>query len=301
MVKRPKRDLVEVFGYAPDDLSNAARSLWRLSACPFTLKPCSKTNHDKSVTYGTCSVTTPFGDCVICPNRMYQDDYASIKRVAIDAFGADIPVLMYDQYVLQRTKVSKCVVVLGHNSGQEVQLGNRLSMDWVLAKIEDGTLLEYTGIEVQSIDITGNYRDCWHGYRNLVTNTLSVPSSAHGLNWANVHKRLIPQIIRKGRIYSKSQMVNHGIYFVLPEIVYKKFEELIGADIPLLHRQGSDVITVHSYELSPVVDHGTQRTLKSVRSIRFGLDEFANRFISGANLPDGNELDDAVRRVLGVQ
>ena len=228
-------------------------------------------------------------------------NYKVIKRVANDAFGAEVPVLMYEEYVSKRMEIDSCVVALGHNSGREVQIGRSLSMDWILAKIVDCRLSEYTGIEVQSIDITGNYRDCWHGYRNLKEGTISIPSSEHGMNWANVHKRLIPQIVRKGRVYSKSKLVNHGIYFILPEIVYQKFENIIGADIPLLHRQGSDVITVHTYELSPVVDHGNQRTLKPVRTIRFGLDEFASRFISGANLPSGHELDDAVRRVLGVQ
>ncbi len=45
--QRPKRDLVEIFGYAPDDMSTACRSLWTLGACPFTEAPCVKTNHDK--------------------------------------------------------------------------------------------------------------------------------------------------------------------------------------------------------------------------------------------------------------
>ena len=91
------------------------------------------------------------------------------------------------------------------HSGHEINLRGKLSMDWVLAKIEDGTLLEYTGVEVQSIDITGNYRDAWYAYKNLAANrSKPIPSSAHGMNWANVHKRLIPQIIRKS-IFSASR------------------------------------------------------------------------------------------------
>jgi hypothetical protein len=81
MVQRPSKDIVEIFGYAPDDLSVASRSLWNLGACPFIEKPCTKTNHDQTITYGTCSVTSPYGDCIICPNRMYENKYASLKRV----------------------------------------------------------------------------------------------------------------------------------------------------------------------------------------------------------------------------
>jgi len=235
---RKKRDLVEVFGYAPEDMTREARSLWNIGGCPFVNKACIKINHDQTITYGTCSVTSPYGDIIICPNRLYADDYCTLKRVAKDAFG-DIIFLLFDEYIKRRGDMDECVVALGKNSGKEVQVGHHLSMDWVLARIADGELVEYVGIEIQSIDITGNYRDAWHGYKNLPQTKIplsDLPSSCHGLNWANVHKRLIPQLIRKGVIYSRSK-----------------------------------------------------------------LDEFSNRFISGPNLPAGEDLDAAVQRVLGVR
>lgn len=299
LIRPAGKDLVEVFGHSPDDLSAAARSLWNLGACPFTSKACTKTNHDTSITYGTCSVTTPFGDCIICPNRLYQNNYATLKRVATDAFGVAVKFLMFDEYVRKKNKGGTYVVALGQNSGKEVKIGRSLSMDWVLAKIEDGHLVEYVGIEVQSIDITGNYRDSWHGYKNLTAKTQTVPASAHGLNWANVHKRLIPQIIRKGVVFSGSTLVKSGLYFILPDVVYRKFEDILGADIPLVARAGPGILTIHTYELSPVVAHGKQRGLNLKRELRVSLDEFSQRFISGPNLPSGEELDQAVKRVLG--
>ncbi|MEN3373486.1 hypothetical protein [Dechloromonas sp. ZS-1] len=121
------------------------------------------------------------------------------------------------------------------------------------------------------------------------------------MNWANVHKRLIPQIIRKGVVYSSSEMVKAGLYFVLPEVVYRKFEEIIGADIPTIEDTGPNVLTIHTYDLSAATGHGQQRTLVLNRQLRVSLDEFAQRFISGPNLPTGEELDDAVKRVLGCR
>jgi hypothetical protein len=173
-------------------------------------------------------------------------------------------------------------------------------MDWVLAKIEAGRLIEYVGVEVQSIDITGNYRDSWHSYKNLSEDTQAIPSSEHGMNWANVHKRLIPQIIRKGTVYARSQIVRSGLYFVVPDIVYQKFEDIIGRDIPLLDQGGKDVLTIHTYELSPFVQHGEHRSLMMKRNIRCSLEEFSQRFISGPNLPGGEQLDNAVRKGLGL-
>ena len=83
--------------------------------------------------------------------------------------------------------------------------------------------------------------------------------------------------------------------------VYKKFENVIGADIPLVDEKGPDIITVHTYKLGEPVPEGQMRTLLPVRKIRFKMDEFANRFISGPNLPGSDELDRAIRTALGIQ
>lgn len=296
-----KRDLVEIFGYAPDDLSFEARSLWNFGACPFLKKSCIKINHDQSIVYGTCSVTSPHGDVIICPNRFYADNYAVLRQAAEDAFGG-IPFLLFSEYIEQRGRISECVAALGKNSGKEIQAGRSLSIDWVLARIVDGHLAEYIGVEVQSLDITGNYRDAWHGYKNLPITKKSpeeLPSSNHGLNWANVHKRLIPQLIRKGIICSRSNLVKKGLYFILPEVVFKKFENVVGADIPHAAEAASDTLTVFTYQLGAAEQAGCHRKLLPVRKLRFTLTDFANRFISGPNLPSGAELDEAVRRVLG--
>lgn len=295
-----KKDLVECFGYSPSDLSREARALWNVGGCPFTNKACIKINHDQTITYGTCSVTSPYGDVIICPNRLYAEGYSSLVRVAESAYPG-IKLLMFDEYIKFRGKEEACIVALGKNSGKEVQVGRSFSMDWVLAYVVCGKLIDYTGIEVQSIDITGNYRDAWHAYKNLPQSNQSgnVPSSAHGLNWANVHKRLIPQLIRKSIVYSRSKRVTNGMYFIVPDVVYEKFEEVIGSDIPQVDAVASDTLTIHTYKLGHVVPNGQQRALEPVRTIRFTLEEFSNRFISGPNLPTGEELDSAVVRVLG--
>ena len=295
---RKKRDIIEIFGYAPDDLSKECRSLWSLEACPFINKKCIKHNHDQTIIYGVCSVSSPYGECVVCPNRLYEKKYSLIRKLSELVFGKKTPFLILGEYIPKRTSLGKCVVALGTNSGKEVKLGQQLSMDWVLALIEDGELKEYVGIEVQSIDITGNYRDCWHSYKNYDGKKGNLPSSAHGLNWANVHKRLIPQIIRKGLVYSRSPLVKHGLFFITPTIVYRKFEEIIGADIQNVDKIGPDVLTVHTYGLSIAAPHGQQKQLVHEETHRFYLEEFSKRFITGPNLPQGDELDRAVRSVL---
>ena len=293
------RSLVEVFGYSPTDTTPEARKFWELSACPFIGKACTKYDHTNTICYGTCSVTNTGQNVVICPNRLYADGYATIKRVSQDVFG-DIPFLLFDEYIKEATKPGKslnCVVALGQNSGKEVKL-SKMSMDWILAHINNSTLNGYVGIEVQSIDITGNYRDAWYAARDQKS---MIPPSEHGLNWANVHKRLIPQIIRKSIVYSKSNLVKQGLYFIVPEPVYQRFEEIIGNDIPLVAENGKDIITIHTYDLSESVIPGSTRTLTQTRTLKFKADEFSARFITGPNLPSGESLDSKIREILSCR
>ncbi len=300
-MKRPTRDIAEIFGYAPDDVTQKCRKFWLLGGCPFTNLGCKKTNHDKSLTYGTCSVTAPGGDCIVCPNRLYADNFATLRRISDDAFGPSIPFFKYSEFLAQSKFSAEYVVALGMDSGKEIQIGGgcKMSMDWVLVHVRGGVIQEYTGVEVQSIDITGNYRDTWHAYRNLSTTNV-IPSSGHGLNWANVHKRLIPQLIRKGQVYSRSALVKSGIYFIVPEIVFQKFEQILGKDIPPVSEKAPNVMTVYTYALGSGTRQGSIRKLVLVRALRFTLESFIDRFVGGANLPPPEELDNAIRRALGM-
>ncbi len=297
----PANTLIEIFGHAPDDCSEDARLLWKTGVCPFTATTCSKINHNSGIIYGTCSAKTGNRSVIICPNRLYADKYDCIRTVSEEAFGK-IPMLMFKDYWENRLNHAsqEIVVALGQNSGREIKLGTQLSMDWVLARVKERKLLEYVGVEVQSIDITGNYRDNWHYFnQKKFLSKRVVPPSENGYNWANVHKRLIPQIIRKGLIYGNSNLVKHGLFFVLPEIVYMKFEDVIGKLKPV-SSPTKEVMTVHTYELGNPVPEGKIRPLKHVRKVQFLAKEFAAAFIAGASLPSGNELDIRVKNLLGV-
>ncbi|HIJ84157.1 MAG TPA: restriction endonuclease [Magnetococcales bacterium] len=297
MTTHSVKKLIEIFGFSPEDHTSEARKFWDLKACPFIGRACTKFDHTNTICYGTCSVSNGGSNVVICPNRLYENDYATIRNVSTDVFGAKIPMIFFDEYVKIFGDTKEVIVALGQYSGKEVKL-SQMSMDWVLAHIRSGELQEYVGIEVQSIDITGNYRDVWYAAKNQ-ENVL--PASAHGLNWANVHKRLIPQLIRKGLIYSRSALVRKGLYFVVPETVFRKFEEIIGNDIPKVNHAEKDVVSVFTYNLSQKPQHGQKRSVVLDRVLRFKMDEFAARFISGANLPPGRVLDDKIREVLTVK
>lgn len=222
--------------------------------------------------------------------------------VAHDAFP-DTPLLFFQEYqqrLARETLPARCVVPLGQSSGSEVAVGSpraKISMDWILALIENRQLSAFVGLEVQSIDTTNNYRVNWQAYHDLPATQLdTVPPSEHGLNWANVHKRLIPQIIRKGKALHQSKLCQ-GLYFVAPDTVYRRFEDLIGVTTHVTN-SGPGVLTVMTYALGPAVPYGQTRSLYSARIERVSLQEFADNFIAGGEMLSGIEIEDRVRSKL---
>lgn len=302
MSKIPSRSIIEAFGYSPTDLTPEVRMLWKMGACPFTNTKCIKTNSDQTITYGACSASNKDSAVIICPNRFYAKDYKILREIALSRFG-NLPFYLFGDYVKNRMGIfgdnNPCIVALGQHSGKEVKV-NRMSMDWVLAVVSNGELKEYLGIEVQSLDITGNYRENWKSYYELFHNPLAkIVPSGHGLNWANVRKRLMPQLISKGNLYAQSNYVNYGIHFIAPEAVYREFEKIIGP-IPYEKDSSKDTMTVRTYELGPEVGEGEQRDIYMVREIHFLLKDFAERFIKIADPDIVVALDDRIKNLLGV-
>ena len=117
------------------------------------------------------------------------------------------------------------------------------------------------------------------------------------MNWANVWKRLIPQLLLKGAIASTSTLCRKGIYFVVPDRVYIQFEKLVGS-VPQAGTPAHGVMTVMTYVLGAEVAHGRIRDLKIGRSLRMLVVDFAKAFGSGNQLPLGTQLDKKVLQIL---
>jgi hypothetical protein len=301
-------DLCEIFGYAPDDFTEAAQKQRASQLCPFIPTRCIKHSHPQQgqvTVYGSCSVVnkTKNGteEIIICPQRLYANEYQVLKSIVYDALQTTLPFYTADifaQYKRVQQLPDEYIVILGHNSGKEIALSNpgfiSLSLDWVLAHIVADTVQEIFPCEVQSIDITGNYYANWLAYQQRKK---EIPDSEHGMNWANVWKRLIPQIILKGAIASTSALCKYGFYFIVPDRVFRQFEKLVGEVIPLSHAE-KGCLTVVTYELGLPVSPGAIRSLVQKRIVRMRLTDFAAAFASGKQLPSGAQLDDAVKRVL---
>jgi hypothetical protein len=309
MARAEKNDLAEIFGYAPDDKTAHARKQWKSQLCPFVGGLCVKHSHPQQdgsvVVYGSCSVLnkTRNGaeEVIICPQRLYESRYKSLHACIVDAEGGDLPIYPANEYGKIKTsrKLPRDYFVLfGHNCGKEISLSNpgviTISLDWIMARIKNQSLVSLIPCEVQSIDITGNYRAAWDAYSQEKT---KIPNSAHGMNWANVWKRLIPQLILKSSIASTSKLCKKGIYFVVPDRVYAQFEKIIGP-VRQIDNADNGVLTVMTYSLGPTVPHGQMRKLAHTRTLRMKASEFAKSFASGKQLPLGTQLDQKVLTLL---
>lgn len=90
------------------------------------------------------------------------------------------------------------------------------NVDFVIADVQnDGEIGQFVSVELQAIDITGSVRPAYEALRNR-TELQKRPS--YGLNWDNVYKRYVTQLIRKGYFHHgwKSKIVA-----VLQEQVYR--------------------------------------------------------------------------------
>jgi hypothetical protein len=258
------------------------------------------------VVSGACSVANKLRsgkteEVIICLQRLYASGYESLRSCAYDAIENKPPIFMAEEYSKHKeagTLPEEYVVLLGKKSGSEISLRNsaaQLSIDWVMAHMVSGKLDLIIPCEVQSIDITGNYREPWRAYANEGT---IIPNSSHGMNWANVWKRLIPQLMLKGAVASTSTLCNKGLYFIVPDRVYTQFEKLVG-ELPETDSPGQGILTVMTYGLGPEAPEGEMRPLVHSRTIRTYATDFAESFASGRELlPLGSQLDGKVNDML---
>lgn len=244
----------EFFGYRSIDESDVAITAAEEHICPFINNKCRKRLSD-GLTAGVCTIKQTRGQPVICcPIRMYADEYRILKDVARIAFGGGIELKEGNQAITHAQRKGECVVaVFGGEWGRELRLPQRdgrggYFVDWVLALInENGELVEFVAVEVQTIDTTGNYRDG----REALLQERKVVSTTAGLNWENVSKRILPQLIYKGQVLQREELCRKGLFFVTPQPVYDRIMARLGGEEGLVtYALQPASITFLSYSLA---------------------------------------------------
>jgi hypothetical protein len=296
-------NIQEFFGYRPNDPSPEAQKARESLVCPFLGLTCTKTLNDGSIS-GVCTLKPmTSGPVICCPVRLYAGDYQVLKDVALQAFGGGIDLIIGSDVSGYRAKNpgKPCIAVFGKRWGKELRLPSRAKktggsrgayfVDWILAHVDvTGKLVGFVAIEVQSIDTTGNYQAERLSY--LGSGAFSGKSTA-GLNWENVNKRILPQIIYKGHVLRREPLCQKGLFFICPTPVYNKIAERLGGNLAEIHQQAGS-LTIMWYDIGPPVPDGQIRALELGGQSTTTIDQVALAFTAPSNLPPAKVYEQAI-------
>jgi hypothetical protein len=234
---------------------------------------------------------------------MYADDYKMLRTISKMAFKHELPLYSGRTAVERAKEEGGAVAVFGHGWGGELRLPQRSGVgsyfvDWVLARLDGkGQLVDFTAIEVQTIDTTGKYSDA----QKALKKDRSIISDTVGLNWENVSKRIIPQLIYKGQVLQREELCRTGLYFVCPKPIYERVMTRLGGKekIPAFPTQPAAIhFVAYDYtDALEAVEKGKIAKLDIIEEHCTTVYKIQEAF-SALNLPEGNVYGDAIRRSL---
>lgn len=296
----------EFFGYRAEDKSETALQNVAKQVCPFLSSYCTKALGDKinRTLSGVCAVrqvTQGSPDIICCPNRIYAENYKMLSVISRKAFGADYNLYAGRLAVAEAKRGTGAIAVFGHGWGGELPLPKRQGkgsyyVDWILARLDaEGELVEFTAIEVQTIDTTGTYQNA----RRALIERHEIEKDTVGLNWENVSKRIIPQIIYKGQVLQREELCRSGLYFVCPKPVYDRVLDRLGGKgkLPQFPTQPAAIHFVAYDYLTDKIEDGQIRPLGIIEEYCTTVYKVQEAF-SAVDLPDQNVYRDAIRRSL---
>ena len=297
----------EFFGYRAEDNSTLAAQNVSRQVCPFLGSYCTKALGDRSnrTLSGVCSVrqvSAGSPSVICCPNRMYAENYKMLSTIAEKAFRVSLNLYSGRLAVAKAKQENGAIAVFGHGWGGELPLPKRQGrgsyyVDWILARLDGaGELVEFTAIEVQTIDTTGSYKNA----RSALIDRQTIEKDTVGLNWENVSKRIIPQIIYKGQVLQREELCRSGLYFVCPKPVFDRVIERLGGKerLPQFPTQPAAIhFVAYDYLDNETVEDGKIRPLGIIEEYCTTVYKVQEAF-SAVDLPEQNVYRDAIMKSL---
>ncbi|MFR1987666.1 MAG: NotI family restriction endonuclease [Prevotellamassilia sp.] len=293
----------EFFGYRAEDKSQKALETAAKKLCPFLNTSCIKILSRMQIPSGVCALrqkSKGSPDVICCPIRLYANNYKILHDIAQKAFGCNLALYAGRVAVEKARKEKGAIAVFGHGWGGELRLPQRKGtgsyfVDWVLARLNNrGELIEFTAIEVQTIDTTGNYQTA---RKALLNNREIIPDTA-GFNWENVNKRIIPQLIYKGQILQREDLCKAGLFFVSPKPIHDRVLDRLGgkAGLPQFPSQPAAIHFV-AYDITHKEKDGTISAIDMIEEHCTTVYKVQEAF-SAVTLPERNVYQDAILRSL---
>jgi hypothetical protein len=298
----------EWYGYRASDQTPAAANAAAQQLCPIVGGACTKSGGVCSVQPTTAAALT----VTVCPKRLYFNSHDVLRGIADSAFADLGPVLdgsgrpdlvSGDVARNQAAAAGQPVVgVFGQGWGGEIRLppahagAARYSVDFVLVAVTPtGDPARIVPVEVQTIDTTNSYAPSVVALRTGRT----IAPSNFGMNWENVNKRILPQLIVKGLMLQGERLCRDGIFFVTSTPVYNKILARLGGthrfrEIP--RQPGS--ITFVCLDHAATAAYGYVDDMIESRPLTVSTSDLSLAFITPENLPPAGSYETLVRRRL---
>ena len=300
--------ILELFGYARDDRSAAAQAARQHQTCPMLGGLCSKQigSAENRIRSGVCSITDADGlPVVICPIRLYANQYSLLSTVAKLAFKIQHVTLVDGRKSAAAVmpENSTLVAVFGKGWGGELRVPGRpvagkrstgFFVDWILARLDSAkNLIEFAALEVQTMDTIGSYR----AERDAILSGTTHSGKSAGPNWENVNKRILPQLIYKGHLLEREELCQSGLFFACPEAVYNKILERLGSALPEYPLKNNS-LTFIPVRLQPATEAGMPRAIEALAPKTTTIQQVQIAFSSPTNLPEAGAYEKAIRTAL---
>jgi hypothetical protein len=194
--------ILELFGVSTERRDVDWQNLVSAQICPYLAKKCIKVRKSQpDLSIGTCSIkhgVKSSKGVLICPHRFLERG-----QIFMDC----IHLLTRHEPGNELHKVAEVSIPGG-------------SVDYVLASVRNGTIVDFVGIELQALDTTGTL---WpHRQRFLqsagltITDTLE-SSKPYGMNWKMTAKTILVQLHHK--IETFEQLNKHLVIVLQDELL----------------------------------------------------------------------------------
>jgi hypothetical protein len=181
----------EFFGFPPENNSKEAADTRKKYYCPWLRQQCIKKSRLLEHPLGVCSVLHERKPHIICPERIANAE--TLDQIAQKVLGKQT----------------------GYYLLKEVSLGKIGKLDFVVVEVENDSISKFFGIERVALDTT-NTGEIVKAADDFFKGEMK-ESYDYGINWKNVIKRTIPQIIAKGVVF---EAWNAYIVWIMQDVLY---------------------------------------------------------------------------------
>jgi len=222
--------------------------------------------------------------------------------VAEQAFGSGVSLILPSDLLNTQGRARR-VVAFGKRAGKELRVQkaagspDEYSSDWMLALLDpNGVVDAFTPVEVQTMDTTGSYQREWYQLYGIDWPE-NFKSSPPGLNWENVNKRIIAQLLIKGNVFSREPRCTRGLFFICPEPVYQSLVNRLGTTLSA-YPLNPGGLTFRRYQLNETSEDGEPRNLAFTAQFTTNVQNFRDAYNSTLNLPDMGIVEQTINSAI---